>query len=113
MEFKQPPDPAREKIVPVVRYSVERRIANGKADYWDWATLLELCVLGRDEVGAQSALGEALVALDENWKAETTAKNLQLIRLARSGRGEASAWADQIEKDLAEAATPRPNASSA
>jgi hypothetical protein len=113
MEFKQPPDPAREKIVPVVRYSVERRIANGKADYWDWATLLELCVLGRDEVGAQSALGEALVALDENWKAETTAKNLELIRLARSGRGEASAWADQIEKDLAEAATPRPNASSA
>jgi hypothetical protein len=113
MEFKQPPDPAREKIVPVVRYSVERRIANGKADYRDWATLLELCVLGRDEVGAQSALGEALVALDENWKAETTAKNLELIRLARSGRGEASAWADQIEKDLAEAATPRPNASSA
>jgi hypothetical protein len=113
MELKQPPDPAREKIVPVVRYSVERRIANGKADYWDWATLLELCVLGRDEVGAQSALGEALVALDENWKAETTAKNLELIRLARSGRGEASAWADQIEKDLAEAATPRPNASSA
>jgi hypothetical protein len=106
MEFKQPPDPAREKIVPVVRYSVERRIANGKADYWDWATLLELCVLGRDEVGAQSALGEALVALDENWKAETTAKNLELIRLARSGRGEASAWADQIEKDLAEAAKP-------
>lgn len=104
MEFKQPPDPAREKIVPVVRYSVERRIANGKADYWDWATLLELCVLARDEAGAGTALGEALTSPFEGWQAESTAETLARIREARAARGEVLLWAEQIEKDLLEAA---------
>ena len=113
MELKQPPDPARERITPVVRYSVERRIANGKADYWDWATLLELCVLGRDEEGAQTALGEALVARKEKWQPKSTAENLERIRLARESRGEADPWAEQIEKDLLEAAKASFTASSA
>ncbi|HEV2130051.1 MAG TPA: TRAFs-binding domain-containing protein, partial [Longimicrobiaceae bacterium] len=33
MEISDPPDPCREKILPVVRYAVERRIITGKPDY--------------------------------------------------------------------------------
>ena len=50
MELKEPPDPRRGQLIPVVTYAVERRIATGKPDYWDHATLLELDVLGKDEV---------------------------------------------------------------
>ena len=45
MEIKDPPDPRREALIPVVRYAVERRVAAGRPDYWDHATLLELAVL--------------------------------------------------------------------
>src|SRR5262249_37584218 len=49
MELKDPPDPARETLIPVVAYAVERRIAAGKPDYWDFATQLELAVLAKDK----------------------------------------------------------------
>jgi hypothetical protein len=39
MEIKRNPDPRRMDLIPVVKYSVQRKIANGKADYWDYATL--------------------------------------------------------------------------
>ena len=42
MELAEPPDPRREKVLPVVAYAVERRIAAEKPDYWDYATCLEL-----------------------------------------------------------------------
>src|SRR5450432_2295187 len=52
MEIKDPPDERRLAILPVVRYSVERKIAKGKPDYWDYATLLELAVMAGDRDGA-------------------------------------------------------------
>ena len=100
MELKDPPDPEREKLIPVVRYSVERRIAGAKADYWDWATLLELAVLARDEAGAGDTLGQALASVREPWEPETTARNLRLIREARERRGEDVAWAKEVEDAL-------------
>ena len=87
MELKEPPDPERLRVIPVVRYSVERRTAGGKADYWDWATLLEIEVLGRNQ-GAETALGEALACIRELFEPETTARNLRLIREARERRGD-------------------------
>lgn len=100
MELKDPPDPEREKLIPVVRYSVERRIAGGKADYWDWATLLELAVLARDEAGAGDALGQAQASIREPWEPETTVRNLRLIREARERRGDNVAWAKGVEDAL-------------
>ena len=47
MELKEPPDPKRKHLLPVVAYALERRIAAGKPDYWDHATRLELAVLAR------------------------------------------------------------------
>jgi hypothetical protein len=100
MELKDPPDPEREKLIPVVRYSVARRIAGGKPDYWDWATLLELAVLAKDEAGAGDTLGQALASVREPWEPETTVRNLRLIREARERRGEIVAWAKDVEHAL-------------
>lgn len=41
MEVRQPPDPRRCELLPIVFYAVQRKIASGKPDYWDYATLVE------------------------------------------------------------------------
>jgi len=100
MELKEPPDSRREQIIPVVAYSVERRIVAGKPDYWDYATRLELAVLAKDEEAAMAALGDALASIREKWEPETTARNLRLIREARQRRQEDVPWAKVIEDEL-------------
>ena len=100
MELKEPPDPRREELAPVVNYAVERRIAAGKPDYWDFATRLELAVLRKRPDEAQRALGSALAAVREKWEPETTARNLRLIRDSRERRGELLPWALPIEQAL-------------
>lgn len=100
MELRNPPDPRREQLLPVVKYAVGRRIATGKPDYWDHATLLELAVLAKDEQGADDAAAAALAVLREGWEAETTERNLRLIREAREQRQEFLSWAKVIEDAL-------------
>ena len=97
MELKSPPDPRRIELAPVVTYAVKRRIARANPDYWDHATLLELAVLRKDEDEASAAAGDAIAAVRERWEPETTARNLRLIREARTARGEECAWARVIE----------------
>jgi hypothetical protein len=101
MELKDPPDPKRKQLIPIVTYAVERRIAAGKPDYWDYATLLELAILGNKEKQAKEALEASLALVRESWEPETTARNLRLIREARERRQETVAWANQIEQALA------------
>jgi tetratricopeptide (TPR) repeat protein len=100
MEIQEPPDARRLELLPVVRYSVERKIARGKSDYWDYATLLELAILGRDRDQAARVLPQALACVREPWEPETTARNLRLIREARERRGSAPAWARNVEEVL-------------
>ncbi|HEX2312052.1 MAG TPA: TRAFs-binding domain-containing protein [Vicinamibacterales bacterium] len=100
MELKEPPDPRRAALVPVVRYAVERRIAAGKPDYWDHATLVELSVIGKDEDAAAQALADALACVRESWEPETTARNLRLIRETRARRQEPVTWIEEIERAL-------------
>ena len=100
MELKDTVDPEQAKILPVVRYSVERRIAAQQADYWDWATLLELTVLLRDQAGADSAVTGALALMRDAWEGQTTARNLRLIRERRLGRGEKAEWIEGLESAL-------------
>ena len=104
MELKDPPDHRRLKLIPVVEYAVERRIAAGKPDYWDHATLLELAILSKDQQKAASALGHALALVRESWEPETTARNLRLIREIREQRNETMPWAKPIEEELERAA---------
>jgi len=100
MTLKTPPDPRAERLLPVVRYAVERKIASGKPDYWDYATLLELAVLAKDENGAMDALAQALPVIRESWEPETTLRNLRLIRASREARNETVPWMKDIEDEL-------------
>jgi len=105
MELKEPPDPRRREILPVVYYAVEQRIRSGAADYWDYASLLELTVLANDEAKGIDALGRSLARVRESWEPRTTARNLRLIREARQRReAESPAWAERAESELLQAA---------
>ena len=105
MELKRPPDPRRREILPVVYYAVEQRIRSGAADYWDYASLLELTVLANDEAKGIDALGRSLARVRESWEPRTTARNLRLIREARQRReAEIPAWAERAESELLQAA---------
>jgi hypothetical protein len=100
MEVRDPPDPRRSRLTPVVAYAAERRVAGGGADYWDHATLLEVAVLEKDQKRAVTALGDALACKPKDWHVNTTADNLAMIRAARKRRGESEPWALDIEKRL-------------
>jgi hypothetical protein len=101
MELCEPPDPRRKELLPVVTYSVRRRIAAGRPDYWDYATLLELAVLGEDPELASTVLPDALAAVREEWEPETTLRNLRLIRQSRETRGDDVGWLLEVEEALA------------
>jgi hypothetical protein len=96
-----PNDPRIATLVPVVRYAVERRLASGAPDYWDFATMVELAANAGDDVAARRWVGKALAALREPWEAGTTARNLRVIATARRDAGlDASAIeaiADRLE----------------
>ena len=100
MELKEPPDVRRERLIQLVSYAVERRIASGKPDYWDYATLLELAVLAKDQQKAESALADALATARESWEPETTVRNIRLIREAREKRQDTVAWAMELENEF-------------
>jgi hypothetical protein len=93
----------KERLLPVVRFAVERRLA-GQPDYWDHATLLEICILENDEGEAARVQADTLAAVRETWEPETTARNLKLIRNAREKRNAAPEWARAIENSLWERA---------
>lgn len=100
MEIKRKPDLRRTEIIPVVKYSVLRKIAKGNADYWDYATLLELAILAKDKESSFDYVSKALTLLRERWEGETTLRNLRLIREAREKRNEPIPWTTKIEKSI-------------
>ncbi|HET8856654.1 MAG TPA: TRAFs-binding domain-containing protein [Nitrososphaeraceae archaeon] len=100
MEIKRKPNPQRTDLIPVVKYSVNRKIANGKADYWDYATLLELAILAKDKEASFNYLAKALSLLREGWEGETTLRNLRMIREAREKRNELVPWTKKIEESI-------------
>jgi hypothetical protein len=86
----------RDRLVPVVRFAVEQRLRAKNPDYWDYATLVELAVLGNDSALANECLESALGLAKERFMPETTSRNLSLIREFRAARGEDVAWLDEI-----------------
>jgi MAP3K TRAFs-binding domain len=100
MELRDPPDPRRLELIPVVRYSVERRIATGAPDYWDLAILLELATLAGDEERAMTALTDALAAVREIFEPDTTARNLRFVVEAKRRRGQFEPWMERIVEKL-------------
>ena len=100
MELKDPPDPHREVLLPLVRYAVTRRIESSEPDYWDYATLLEVAVLMRREEEAFDALANALPLVRGSWELETAARNLRLIAAARRKRGDDVPWSEALLAEL-------------
>ena len=100
MEVRDPPDLRRERLLPIVAYAIERKVAAGKPDYWDHATLLELAVLRKDQPAAEEAAAAALAVVRETWEPKTTVGNLRFIREARQRRGDNVPWATEIEGAL-------------
>lgn len=100
MELKEFPDERKDKLLPIVSYAVEQKVNRGKPDYWDFATLLELAVIGNNQKQAIQWLGKALMSIREPWEPDTTARNLQLIRNARQKRGEDISLLEKIEAEL-------------
>jgi tetratricopeptide (TPR) repeat protein len=103
MELREPPDPRRLDLIPVVAYAVERRIASGAPDYWDYASRIELAVLASRQERALQALDDALGHIREVWEPETTRRNMRLIREVRERRGEPVDLVRRIEERLAQA----------
>ena len=97
----------KSELLPVVRFAVQRRVASGKADYWDYATLLELAVLDGDAEAADERLAEARASMREAWEGESTANNLMVIRDARVARGQAEPWLDAAIRSLDPKRLPR------
>lgn len=91
---------AQRKLLPVVRYAVERRISSGEPDYWDYATLLELEVLGNREEQAYEALADAKARIRESWEPKTTVNNLKMIQSRREALGRATTWLQTIISEL-------------
>ena len=87
-------------LLPVVWYAVRRKMSAGDPDYWDYATCLELAVLDGDEDAARRALADALGMQRESWEAETTAKNLRMIRESVGGVEEKDVWIGELEREL-------------
>ncbi|CAE6837492.1 TRAFs-binding domain-containing protein [Paraburkholderia haematera] len=100
MECAEPVDPRQQELLPVVRYAAKRRLALTSADYWDYATLVELEVLAGDQVAAIRALEDALGHVREIWEPETTARNLQLISDVRARQNVDIAWLSPLIKEL-------------
>jgi hypothetical protein len=90
-------------IAPAVQYAATRK-AQKAADYWDYATLLELAVLADDRDDAYDKLSEATGIAGKAWHLESTARNLGLLRVARAARHEDAAWIQELESQLLEKA---------
>ncbi|MBF0381808.1 MAG: DUF4071 domain-containing protein [Magnetococcales bacterium] len=100
MELSEPVDKRQAELLPVVRYAVKQRLLTKVADYWDYATIIELSVLANDQETAIDSLPSAVIAIRESWEPETTVRNLRLIQEARSKRGEDVKWIAQIVIEL-------------
>ncbi|MCQ1764716.1 DUF4071 domain-containing protein [Neorhizobium galegae] len=93
-------DPRIPELRSVVEYAVKRKIANGVADYWDHASLLELSVLGGDQAASEHYLSDALAQVRESWEPKTTAKNLGFLLESIPSESADRVWIQHIVNEL-------------
>ena len=90
----------KKRLLPVVRFAVEQRLAATVPDYWDHATMLELAVLSDEPEQAMAHLADAVSVMRETWEAGTTANNLSMIERARKAHGDDTSWLAGVIKEL-------------
>ena len=67
----------KNDLLPVVQLALRQRLNSDGADYWNYATLLELAVLDNDRQEVRKALSNALARVREVWEPKSTANNLR------------------------------------
>ena len=90
----------KRRLLPVVRFAVEQRLAATVPDYWDHATMLELAVLSDEPEQAMAHLADAVSVMRETWEAGTTANNLSMIERARKAHGDDTSWLAGVINEL-------------
>lgn len=89
-----------DRLVPLVSFAVARRGGISSSNYWDLATVLELACIGNDWTLTARVLPKALNAANASWMAETTLNNLNMLRKAREGQGQAAPQLAEILKHI-------------
>lgn len=84
------------RLVPAVEYAVKAKMKRKDADYWDYATLLELAVIENRFDDAEEFFFEAKPLAMETWMFGTTKANLEKIINYRVERGEEVVRAKEI-----------------
>ena len=100
LEIKAPEDPRKEELLPIVTYSLKRKIELGSPDYWDYASLLEIAVISDSPEEVSGHLDKMSELIREQWEAVTTSRNIRLIRESRQERGIECPWIIDIEARL-------------
>jgi hypothetical protein len=79
-----------KQILPIVRYAAERRMATKKPDYWDYATLLELAILDKNDESTifTDNMANALAFSPDKWQVESTLRTINFVKEARESRNE-------------------------
>ena len=104
MWIRDESDPRLAELLPVVRYSAQRRVSAKSGDYWDFATLAELSIYAGDLGSARQWIGHALARDPDRFQARTTLDTLRRLR-ATYADGAPGGWLD-LEAALAEIASP-------
>ncbi|MFA6137664.1 MAG: TRAFs-binding domain-containing protein [Sulfurimonas sp.] len=89
-------DKRKDEILPVVTYALKQKMKKG-ADYWDYATLLELAILENNKEKAKELIADVLVHVREPFEPKTTANNIRFIREYRETKGEECGWIRELE----------------
>jgi hypothetical protein len=93
MEIRRDPSDKkrRKQILPIVRYAAERRMATKKPDYWDYATLIELAILDKDDESTIiENIADALAFSPDKWQVESTLRTINMVKEARERRTEST-----------------------
>ena len=80
----------------VCRRPVARKGGAASSDYWDVATVLELALIGSDPETAAEALPRVVMLADADWKAKTTADNLEMLEGLRRDREDTTYILDAV-----------------
>jgi hypothetical protein len=93
MWLSDPPDPRLSRVLPVVRYAVDLRVAgSGDADFWDHASDLGVAIVEGDRARAQAALERCVATAREPFELTTTAETLEELHDAATSRSEDAGW---------------------
>lgn len=88
-------DDRKDELLPVVTYAVKQKMKSS-ADYWDYATLLELAILENNQKKSEELISDVLINIREAFEPETTANNLDMIMESRKEKGVDILWIEKI-----------------